>query len=204
VDAAAYRAGERLQLDGKFFDYTKRRDIVHSEILLPEKVPLEFFDRQTLWSAAELAENRKDSRIAHEVLISFPRELTFETSIIMAKELISKCFLPLGMCVDLAVHRGDLKDKGHIEADHKDIYPHNPHGHIMLSTRHAEPEGFSEYKAREWETYGNSELLIGWRREWADIQNRMFERKGLDYRVSHERSNDRERGENERGRGFER
>jgi len=110
----------------------------------------------------------------------------------MARELIYKCFVSKGMCVDFNVHRGDRKDMGHVEADHKDILPHNPHGHIMLSTRHVGTDGFSKHKAREWESWGNPTLLVSWREEWANIQNKMFEQKGLEVRVSHERSVERE------------
>jgi hypothetical protein len=191
VEAAAYRSGKLLEHDGKPYDYSWRNDIVHTEIVLPERAPPELSDRQTLWNVAEKAEDRstrrKTARLAHEVLISFPRVLSPHSWVIMARELIAKCFESQGMIADLAIHRGDRKDEEHPEADHKDVSPHNPHGHIMLTTRHIEREGFSRHKAREWESWGKPELLVSWRKEWADIQNRMFERKGLPYRVSHEK-----------------
>lgn len=207
IQAAAYRSGKLLEHNGKLYDYSWRNDIVHTEIVLPEGAPLEFSDRQILWSAAEKAEDsstkRKTARTAQEVLIAFPRELKLNSWLVMAKELIAKCFVSRGMIADLNIHRGDRKNENHPEADHKDIPPHNPHGHIMLTTRRVEREGFSKYKAREWEDYGDSKILIGWRKEWEEIQNRMFERKGLECRVSHEstKKRNREHSENERNRG---
>jgi hypothetical protein len=119
--------------------------------------------------------------------------------IIMVKDFINKCFVSQGMVADFAIHRGDSKDMNHPEADHKDFPPHNPHTHIMLTTRHVDCEGFGKLKAREWESYGNSTLLISWRKEWEIVQNQMFERKGIDIRVSHEkrnRSHENERNDN--------
>ena len=189
--AFAYRAGEKLEYDGNIYDYTWRQDIIYTEIILPESAPREYVDRQTLWSAAEKAEDSsrrwKTARTAHEIIIALPRVLTFDTSIIMVKELIDTCFIPLGMCADFAVHRGDKKYEIYNETDHKGVFPHNPHGHITLPTRYVEPNGFSNNKAREWDSWGNPAILIQWRKEWQDIQNRMFERKGINTRVSHEK-----------------
>lgn len=209
IHAAAYRSGQLLKYKERAYDYSWRDDIVHTEIILPESAPQEFSDRQILWSAAEKAEDsstrRKTARTAHEILISFPIDLMFNSWVITARELIAKCFVSQGMIADLNIHRGDRKDDNHPEADHNGILPDNPHGHILLTTRHVEREGFSEYKAREWESYGDSRLLVEWRKEWQDIQNRMFERRGLECRVSHEspkkRNREQSRNEHSHGRG---
>ena len=190
VKAAAYRAGEKLTHKDNIYDYSFRRDVIHTEILLPANAPPEFLDRQTLWVVAEKAEDtstrRTTARTAHEILVSFPRELEIDTCITMVKELIETCFVSQGMCADFVVHRGDSKEENHIECNHEEIPLHNPHAHIMLPTRHVEGERFNKRKAREWEDWGGkSGLLTQWRKEWADIQNRMFERKGLPWRVSH-------------------
>lgn len=206
VNAAAYRSGQLLTYKDKVYDYSWRDDVIHTEIILPDSASLELSVRQTLWSAAEKAEDsstrRKDARTAHEILIAFSRELKLNSWVTMARELITKCFVSQGMIADLNIHRGDRKDEDHPEAIHKDIPPHNPHAHIMLSTRRVEHDGFSKYKARDWERWGDSELLIGWRKEWEEIQNRMFRRKGLPYRVSHESS--KKRGINREHRDAER
>lgn len=183
LDAAAYRSGECLEHRGKIYDYSWRKDVIRAEILLPINAPKEFSDRQTLWSAAEKAEDastrRKNARTAHEILISLPRELTFDTSIIMAKEFINSCFVSEGMCVDFAVHDGNGKEKGIRDAEMEKIVPHNPHCHILLTTRHVGSEGFSKYKAREWESWNNSTLLFRWHEAWREILNRTLERKGF-------------------------
>jgi len=57
VAAAAYRAGERIicEYDGRINDYSRKRGIVHKEILLPEHAPREYINRTTLWNAVEKA-----------------------------------------------------------------------------------------------------------------------------------------------------
>ena len=112
----------------------------------------------------------------------------------MIKELIANCFTTLGMCADYAIHRGDFKDEDRSISKHIEVNPHNPHCHILLSTRHVARNGFSKHKAREWESWNNPTLLKNWREEWANIQNCMFERRGLLVRVTHKRNMKHKKG----------
>ena len=50
VAAAAYRSGEKItnEWDGMTHDYTRKRGVVHTEILLPPHAPPSFSDRATL------------------------------------------------------------------------------------------------------------------------------------------------------------
>ncbi|MBM6872072.1 MobA/MobL family protein, partial [Pseudoflavonifractor phocaeensis] len=47
VAAAAYRSGEKItnEWDGMTHDYTRKRGVVHTEILLPPHAPPSFSDR---------------------------------------------------------------------------------------------------------------------------------------------------------------
>ena len=58
VAAAAYRSGEKItnEWDGMTHDYTRKRGVVHTEILLPPHAPPSFSDRATLWNSVELYE----------------------------------------------------------------------------------------------------------------------------------------------------
>jgi hypothetical protein len=51
----------------------------------------------------------------------------------------------------------------------------------MLTTRHVSPEGFG-LKNTDW---NKKDLFVEWRKSWADVNNRMFKRKGLDDRIDH-------------------
>jgi ATP-dependent exoDNAse (exonuclease V) alpha subunit len=189
VGAAAYRSGTRLHQDGHTYDYTRRNDVVHSEIILPESAPPEFSDRQILWSAVEKSEDNstrwKTARTANEIVIALPRELTWETNIALVKEFATKYFVENNRCADIAIHRGDDKEAIYVEGNHLEISKHNPHAHILLTTRPVGPGGFSNRKAREWDNWGDSEPLIQLRKQWADIQNMILQQKGLEISVSH-------------------
>ena len=72
--AAAYRAGERIHDDrtSESDNYSKRKDIVHSEIILPSGLAdhpdMEWArDRAKLWNAVEKAGTRRNSRLGREV-----------------------------------------------------------------------------------------------------------------------------------------
>mgnify|MGYP004619790633 FL=1 len=50
IASAAYRAGERLYSEyyGKYSDYTRKGDVICSDILLPPHAPPEYANSQTL------------------------------------------------------------------------------------------------------------------------------------------------------------
>ncbi|MDL2302561.1 MobA/MobL family protein [Lachnospiraceae bacterium OttesenSCG-928-D06] len=174
VEAAAYRSGEKLRCDyyGQSADYTRKSGICHTEIILPPNAPHDYKDRQTLWNAVEYSERRIDSRLAREVEISLPNELTVDEQIILVRNFVTTYFVKQGMCADIAIHEGRKKDASR----------NNPHAHILLTTRHIDEDGF-HLKNRDWDKVSN----VGfWRKQWADIQNKEYERRGLDIKVSHE------------------
>src|SRR5215510_13107192 len=76
VAKAAYRAAENItsEYDGQTHDYTRKRGVVHKEILLPDHAPPEYSDRAILWNAAEKAETMKHAQLAREVTLSLPVE----------------------------------------------------------------------------------------------------------------------------------
>jgi len=168
IEAAAYRSGQDLGNEGNEIthDYTRKKGVVHKEIILPENAPKDYEDRETLWRAVEAKEIRKDARLAREIEAALQAELTLQENIELLREYIKENFVDKGMIADFAVH--DKKDG-------------NPHVHIMLTTRHVTSDGFGG-KNRDWDE--DSELLK-WRENWAKINNRKFEEKGLDVRIDH-------------------
>ncbi|WP_350562900.1 MobA/MobL family protein, partial [Psychrobacter sp. CAL346-MNA-CIBAN-0220] len=72
--AIAYRAGEKIKCEheGRTHDYTKKNDVLHSEIFLPANAPSWATDRQQLWNEVEKAEKRKNSTIAREFEVALP------------------------------------------------------------------------------------------------------------------------------------
>jgi len=122
VAAAAYRSGEKLlnEWDGMTHDYTKKRGVVYTEILLPSHAPPDFSDRSTLWNSVEEIEKSRDAQLAREIEIALPVELERQERINLVRAYVRDNFIAAGMCADFAVHD---KDDG------------NPHAHIMLTMR---------------------------------------------------------------------
>ena len=190
VGAAAYRAGVKLydsRID-KTHNYTRRKDVLHKEILLPDNSPSRFLDREVLWNEAEFTEKRKDSRVAKEMLVALQREFFIETSIKLVREFISKHIIPLGLCVDFAIHTGDRKGKHFKEYDHEKPFLHNPHSHILMTDRPVDEKGFCTKKNL---ALNKVAQLMNWRKQWAEILNQMFIQKGINVKVSHESYKDR-------------
>jgi len=128
VAAAAYRSGEKItnEYDGMIHDYTKKGGIAHTEILLPDHAPREYFDRATLWNAVEKTEKNKNAQLAREIEIALPVELSAEQNLSLVREYANRNFVAVGMCADVCIH--DKKDG-------------NPHAHIMLTMRPIEQNG---------------------------------------------------------------
>ena len=182
MGASAYRAGEKLHSiahasyqsgeklcgigDKVTHDYTRKGGVTHSEIILPENAPPEYANRQTLWNAVEKSEKRKDAQLAREFIVGLQREFKLREQIEVLHEYIKENFVNKGMIADFAIH------------DNKDG---NPHAHIMLTTRHVTPEGFGK-KNTDW---NKKDLFSEWRKGWADVNNRMFERLGREERIDH-------------------
>jgi ATP-dependent exoDNAse (exonuclease V) alpha subunit len=81
--SAAYRAGETIrdQRSGQVYNFSDRTDVVHKEIVLPsqwaDSADVSWaLDRSTLWNAAEHSGLQRNSRVAREVLVILPPELT--------------------------------------------------------------------------------------------------------------------------------
>jgi len=161
VAAAAYRAGERLDdaRQGLTHDYTRRHDVRETWIQAPEATPAWVTDRQTLWTAIDAAEKRKDAQTAREVNVALPRELTPEQQREAVQEFVQAAFVSRGMVADVAIHEG-----------HNEQEP-NPHAHILLTTRTLTAEGFGA-KNRDWNA---KELLVNWRKQWEITCNETLE-----------------------------
>lgn len=184
VRAASYQSREKLRDDyyGRTY-YHYKDDVIHSEIIIPPYAPDRLYDRQTLWREVDRAEKRYDSRTARRVIGSLPNELTHSEQIELVREYVTGNFISMGMCVDFAIHE---------IINTNDPTKSNPHVHILLTDRPVNREGFSPKKNREWNDWLGNKLIKSWREQWAIAQNRTYERKGLDVRVSEKGYIDRE------------
>ena len=170
--SAAYRAGESIddERTGAVFDYTRKRGVLFSEILVPPNTPDWMHDRAQLWNAVERVEKRKDAQLARDLLLSLPHELTHEQRRDLVREFVLDEFVSQGMIADVAIHAPDR------QADER-----NHHAHVLLTMRELISDGFGK-KVREWNA---TEQLEAWRAHWADTVNDHLEKHGHDAHVDH-------------------
>lgn len=187
IAAAAYRAGQRLadQANGVVHDYSNRRGVAHSEILLPDGAAPWMADRHLLWNHAEGIEKRSDAQLAREINMALPMELNHNQRVQLVRDYVRKEFVSRGMVADVAWH-DPVAEKGDD--------PRNFHAHILLTMRQAGPHGLHRVKTREW---NSDELLRHWRESFARHQNEALERAGKRERVDARRL-DVQRAEAER------
>ena len=175
-------------------DYTRKRGIVHSEILLPPNAPPDFQDRGTLWNSVEQIEKACNSQLARELEVALPIELSREEQVRLVRAYCSSQFVSRGMCADFNIH-----DTGN----------GNPHAHILLTMRPMDAQGkwlpkskkeyvldengerirlpSGRYKTRkidlvDWNSQENAEV---WRKVWADLANEFLERNNRPERIDH-------------------
>jgi len=111
--AAAYRAGERIRDErtSAVYDHTHRTDVAHAEIVLPsavaERVDMEWaLDRSRLWNAAEHSGRQWNSRMAREILVHVPPELTAAQRVHLVRGFSRELADRYGNAVDFAIHVG--------------------------------------------------------------------------------------------------
>ncbi len=173
IACSAYRSGTSLhdnRLD-KQYDYGKKQDVAHTEILLPKEAPEWMLNREKLWNSVEQNEKRKDAQLAREFNFALPKELGIEENIKLAREFVENEFVSRGMVADLCIHN-DKTPEGKIES----------HAHLMLTMREIMPDGTFGQKVREWNDKG---LLMHWRESWAEHVNRELALNGHDIQVDH-------------------
>ena len=186
--AAAYRAAERIEdhTTGQVFDYTRKSGVEHAEIVLPVEAAKRDInwarDRQQLWNAAEVAEKRKDARVAREYEVALPHELTKAQRLELTRAFSQELANRFGCAVDFAVHRP------HREGDER-----NFHAHILTTTRQIEATGLGAKTSIEWADTDRAKQGLGpakqevttIRERWAVLANEKLQALGHESRIDH-------------------
>lgn len=176
--AAAYRAGAYIEDErtGEVHDYTMRRGILATQILTPTEAPVPDWaqDRARLWNEAEQAERRKDAKVAREIVLALPHELSPPERQALACAYGQYLADRYKVAVDLSIH---LPDRNGDNRNH--------HAHLLISTREIGQDGFGA-KTRVLDSPKTSpkevELI---RKTWANFINKEYARYHLDIRVDH-------------------
>jgi Ti-type conjugative transfer relaxase TraA len=176
VASAAYRSASRLRderLD-RSHDFSAKRGVVHSEVMLPENAPDAWSDRERLWNDVEAFEIRKDAQLAREVEFAIPREMTQAQGIELARDFVRGEFVDRGMIADLNVH-WDMAEDGMPK----------PHAHVMLTMRQVSVNGDENGFGRKVRDWNRTEMVERWRRRWAELANERLAELDIDARIDH-------------------
>ena len=194
--AAAYRAccAIESEIDGKTHDYTRKKGLEASDIVLPKGAPSWAADRSTLWNGAEKRERngkrgknagqlKRTAALAREFMFSFPVELSEAGRLKVARTIARHLADTHGIAADFAIHRPGR------EGDQR-----NYHCHMLTTTRRLTPKGLGA-KAREWDDIKQrSGLAKGFRAFVAQTMNEELAAEGKDAAVFVEHRSFKDRG----------
>ena len=193
---AAYISGSKIEFQGtkfsepKTYNYSKKKDVVLSSVLLPEGVDEKFRKPELLWNEAEKSENRKNSVVQHETLLALPddKEVSLEMKREMVERYVEKKYTSKGYGVHYAIHSSGPVYERNEEGGEVRVDGHNWHAHILWTPRRFNEAGdsFEKTKVRDVFTKVRFGKVVNGDelgKEWAADQNSMFIEKGLAVRV---------------------
>ncbi len=126
VDASAYISGNKVETKERSADYTKKKGVLSSDIVLPENAPDRLRDPAVLWSEVDRMAKRSNADLYREWICCFEKHLSFEQMEQVARQF-AESLAAEGMVVQYALH--DAKDNG------------NYHVHFMAPCRGIDAEG---------------------------------------------------------------
>jgi hypothetical protein len=176
VAAAAYRTGTSIdcEREGTVCDYTRKSGVVATWTIAPEGAPEWTRQAATLWNAVEAKENRKNSQLAHEIILALPSSLDDAGRETIMEKFGEALRDRYGCAVTIAIHRPS--DRGD---------DRNEHAHVMMTTRRVGAAGWGT-KIRELNSLPQVSEEVAYIRELAaDLINDALEDAGSDERVDH-------------------
>ena len=192
IAKAAYRSGSNItnERTGYTHRYANKSGIRETFLLYPASAE-DFFlsdnpntQRAVLWNAAETSETRKNSRVARELVLALPHELSLAAQAQLTRDMAAWLIETYRVAVDCAIHDPVNGD------DHRNV-----HAHLMFTTREVTAAGMgkktrilddktsgpaqTEVMREVWETLANDALKS---EGFEDIQidRRSYEEQGID------------------------
>lgn len=145
IAAAAYRAGIDL-VDTKtrrLHRYSLRKGVVEHFMLAPAGAPSWCSDARVFWDANEAWETRQNARVARELEVSLPSELSPDQRKTLALELGQLLVDRYKAVVLVAIHQPSQ------QGDNR-----NHHVHLLMSAREIGPDGFGVRAGAEFDARG--------------------------------------------------
>lgn len=209
VASAAYRACEKLHderhchdPDHKDPDYRSKSGHLAGGLVLPGGKE---WTREELWNAVEAYEKRIDARLAKELIIAMPKELSVDENISLTKEiaiLVSTELHPDGTedeyCVDWNLHAPHSEalcdEDGNfiLDGNGKKIIEDNDnyHSHILMSERAWDSE-LGTFKRLKDRKRNSKEWMSELKLRIGELMNKRLREKGIpevDFRSFEERN----------------
>ena len=126
VDASTYISGGKVETKTRSADYTKKKGVLSSDIVLPENAPDRLRDPAVLWSEVDRMAKRSNADLYREWICCFDKHLSLEQMEQVARQF-AESLAAEGMVVQYALH--DAKDNG------------NYHVHFMAPCRGIDENG---------------------------------------------------------------
>ena len=175
--AAAYRAGLLIvnKRTGRTHDFRRRGGVETDGTFIVHPVGCEWAgDRTALWNEVEVRENRKDAKVAREVVAALPYGLDKPQRKALCLKFGRHIVDSYSVAVDVAMHEpgrhGDQR---------------NFHAHFLLTTRVVEPDGVLGAKTRQLDVSSAASVEVEkLRTAWESLANEALEEAGSSERVS--------------------
>lgn len=126
IDASAYISGNKVETKERSADYTKKKGVLSSDIVLPTNAPDRLRDPAVLWSEVDRMAKRSNADLYREWICCFDKHLSLEQMEQVARQF-AESLAAEGMVVQYALH--DAKDNS------------NYHVHFMAPCRGLDAEG---------------------------------------------------------------
>lgn len=126
VDASAYISGNKVETKERSADYTKKKGVLSSDIVLPTNAPDRLRDPAVLWNEVDQMAKRSNADLYREWICCFEKHLSLEQMEHVARQF-AESLAAEGMVVQYALH--DAKDNG------------NYHVHFMAPCRGLDENG---------------------------------------------------------------
>ena len=168
VASAAYVSGQRLwsDVEQRVVDFGMREDVRFPQLILPDGAPAWATDRATLWNRVDLSAKRKDARLAKTVVAAITRDIPADIWPILLRTFAQR-FVALGCVADVAIH--------------EDGTGHNPHVHLLLTTRRLTADGFGDKLT----ALEQRQFVKQVRQQWSELTNTFLKQAGSALRVDH-------------------
>lgn len=168
VETAAYNARTKLwsAQNEAFADVSHKGDITFDAVIAPEGAPDWALDRSEVWNRIDAHAPRKDTRLAKTIMGSIARQIPQTDRIAMVRELVAP-WVAEGAIADVAIHA--------------DGSNHNPHVHVMLTTRVIKDDTFGG----KIDSVEQRRFVTGTRQRWAELNNAYLKKNGSSLRLDH-------------------